>query len=321
MRSPHFIAWPTLCMTVLSSSACTKDDGGSMQIEAAVTTKFIAMQDGAPEDVLWDEESQTLFIFDNIGNRVWTWTDGNGLAGEPRATCAPPEGQSTLPENVTLGQADQLADGTLIVTRFGIPGGDAMYGGVVVVKPDGTSDLVPNVDPSLHRLGVAVTEDDVIYVAGFAAAGGMPAGKITRVELDTGETLIADGFGKVVGLAIADDRLYISDQSGGKVLDAPLADLPEHATDWHTFAEIAAPDQICIGPRGSLFSGQFQAPMNSSDPIAVRRMSADGHVSIVAADPDVSKPSGVSYDPTHKRLFVADAGNVAHVGIHVFPVD
>src|SRR5262249_35831260 len=143
---------------------------------------------------------------------------------------------------------------------------------------------------------------------------------VTTIDVGSGETVIADGFGKIVGLVIAGGRLYVSDQSNGRVVDAPLGALPAHAADWHTFATFVQPDQICAGPDGSLFSGQFQGAAGSSDPIAVRWISSSGTVTIFKQDPEVSKPSGVTYDPTHRRLFVSDSGNSAQIGVRVFAV-
>jgi len=285
-----------------------------------VEDSFIDLRDSAPEDVLWDGAKQRLFIVDNVGNRVWQWTDKEGVGSEPYAVAAMPEGVSELPENVSLGQASHLADGTLLVTRFGVPGPDAVHGGIVLIRADGSSELVPNLDRSLHRLGIATAPDGRIYGASFSAAGGKQSGRINVIEPKTGETQVADGFGKLIGLAVAGDRLYASDQSAGAIFDAPLDELPAHADGWHRFASLPKPDQICEGPDGSLFSGQFQAAAGSADPTAVRWIARDGSVKTLRASPVVTKPSGVSYDKEHKRLFVADSGDPAHPGVHVFAV-
>jgi sugar lactone lactonase YvrE len=302
--------------------ACCDDAAATQSLPAASTSDdaFIALNGRAPADVLWDQANARLLIVDNVGNRVWLWTDKDGLAEEPYADCALPEGVSELPENVSLGQAAALDDGTLLVTRFGVPGPDAVHGGIVVIHPDGKSELVPKLDKSLHRLGVAVAADRTIYGASFSAAGGKQVGAINKVSLEKGETKVADGFGKLIGLAIVGDHLYASDQSAGVIYDAPLAELPSRADGWHRFAELPKPDQICEGPNGSLFSGQFQAAADSSEPLAVRWIARDGSVSKLKTAPDVTKPSGVNYDKAHKRLFVADSGDPAHVGVHVFAV-
>lgn len=296
-------------------------DGGLTDagvLDAGAPLDFIAVSAGAPETVLWDDARSVLYVVDNTANRVWTWTDATGLSSAAWASLPVPADAGTLPANVTLGQAVLNAEGTLVVSRFGQPGGG--LGGIAFVRADGGTGLVPNLDPGRRRLGLAAAGDGTLYGSYFASADGGMAGFITTVDLSAGETVIADGFGKIVGLTINAGRLYVSDQSSAKVFDAPLAALPAHASDWHTLATLVKPDQICAGPDGSLFSGQFQGAAGSSDPIAVRWISAAGAVTAFKQDPDVSKPSGLSYDPTHRRLFVADSGNTAKIGVHVFPV-
>ena len=181
------------------------------------------------------------------------WTDASGIASEPFASLALPEGVEEPPANVTLGQATLLNDGTLPIARFGAPTKPAAHGGVVILHPDGKSELVPNLDPTGHRLGIAATVDGVIYDSVFAADGGKPRGQINKLDPKAGETKVAEGFGKLIGLAVIDDRLYASDQTAGLIFDAPLDALPTDASAWHTFATLPKPDQICRGPDGSLF--------------------------------------------------------------------
>ena len=277
---------------------------------------FIPLPQGAPETTLWDATTATLYIVDNTGNAVWKWTDQAGLA--PFATCPLPAGETTLAPNVTLGQATLLPDQTLVVARFGQPGGGA--GGVVFIRKDGTAGLVPNLDPAIRRLGVITGPDGTLYGSTFSGSGTNLVGTLTTLDLAVGEKTLTDGFGKIVGLTIADGRLYVSDQSAGKIFYAPLATLPAHAADWTTLATLVKPDQICAGPAGTLFTGQFQGAAGSTDPIAIRWIASDGTVTAFKQDPQVSKPSGLSYDPAGRRLFVADSGNSANVGVRIFLV-
>ncbi len=301
-----------------STAADGGDDAGALDAGSLSTTDFIALQNGAPETALWDDAHAVLYVVDNTGNRIWKWTDAAGLSAAPYASLPLPADAGTLPANVTLGQAALLANGTLVVSRFGQPGGG--YGDISYVSPDGSTALVPNLDPSRRRLGLAVAPDNTLYGSYFASADGGTVGFVTTVDLHAGETVAVDGFGKIVGLSITEGRLYVSDQSAAKIFDAPLSALPPHAADWHTLATLVKPDQIAAGPNGSLYSGQFQGAPGSSDPISVRQISSTGVVTAFKQDPDVSKPSGLSYDPTNHRLFVADSGNSAKLGVHVFQV-
>lgn len=280
---------------------------------------FIPLAGGAPGTAVWDEVRATLYILDNTGNRVWKWSDGSGLASAPYASLPTPvSAGGTLPANVTLGQAALLPDGTLVVNRFGRAGG--AMGGIAVVAPDGTTMLVPNLDESRRRLGLAVAPDGTLYGSFFAKGDSGVTGSVTTIDLRAGETVIAEGFGKIAGLAVSAGRLFVSDQSNGTIRDAPLSALPPLASEWHTLASLPKPDQICAGPDGSLFSGQFQAVPGSSDAVAVRCISATGTVTMFRTDPDVSRPTGVCYDARNRRLFVVDPGNSAQIGVHVFEV-
>jgi sugar lactone lactonase YvrE len=298
------------------ADVATGIDATSAIDTARTATNFIAMPQGAPETTLWDAAHSLLYIIDNTGNAIWKWTDAGGLV--PFVSCPLPAGETSLPANVTLGQAALLADGTLVVARFGQPGGGD--GGIAYVRKDGTAGLVPNLDPTIRRLGLVAGPDGTLYGSTFGGSGNNIIGTVTTVDLQAGETTIADGFGKIVGLVIADGRFYVSDQTAGKIFYAPAAALPPHAAAWTALATLVKPDQICAGPNGSLFTGQFQGAPGSTDPIAIRQISADGVVSIFKQDPEVSKPSGVSYDPVGRRLFAADSGNVANIGVRIFSV-
>ena len=307
------------CGQQQSTSDGGESDGGRSDAGGLASVNFIAFQAGAPETVLWDDAHSLLYVVDNTGNRIWKWTDASGLGSAPYATLPAPLDAGTLPPNVTLGQAALLANGTLVVNRFGQSGGGA--GDISYVSADGAAALVPNLDATRRRIGLAAAPDNTLYGSYFASADGGTVGFVTTVDIHAGESVVADGFGKIVGLAITGGRLYVSDQSAGKIYDAPLSPLPAHATEWHTLVSgMVKPDQICVGPDGSLFTGQFQGAPGSSAPIAVRQISSTGTVTAFKQDPDVSKPSGVSYDPTHRRLFVADSGNSSKIGIHVFTV-
>lgn len=333
-RFRYRLGFLVLALSSAFAAGCTSEDpadsnsgvgaGGGAALGAdagsdAATTAvdFIALQQGAPETAYWDDPHNLLYIVDNTGNKIWKWSDSGGLSAF--ASLPLPKGETSLPGNVTLGQAALLGDGTLVVNRFGQPGGG--FGDIAFARADGTSDVVPNMDATRRRLGLALAPNGTLYGSYFVSGtNNQIVGSLTTVDIHSGETVVADGFGKIVGLAIGEGRLYLSDQSSGKILDAPLAAIPARAADWHVLATLVKPDQICVGPNGSLFTGQFQGAPGSSDPIAIRQITADGTVTAFKQDPEVSKPSGVAYDPSHHRLFAADSGNSSHVGVHVFQV-
>ncbi len=253
-----------LAAALLAAAGCNNSDA------TPITTGFITLQQGAPEVPYWDDAHDVLYIVDNTGNRVWKWTDelgANALAfTQPWASLALPSGATTLASNVTLGQATALPDGTFVVNRFGTPGGTAS-GGIAYVKPDGASALVPNLDGTRHRLGLAYdAAGGTLYGSYFGSTGA-----VTTIDIHSGETDLSTGFGKIVGLVVASGKLYVSDQTAGKVFYAPLSSIPATIDGWSTLATLVKPDQICAGPNGSIFSGQFQSDGTSSAPLAVRR--------------------------------------------------
>jgi len=313
----HRFQAPTLLLGLtLSLAACSSDDDVTTSIET-LSPEFIPFNEGEPASVFWSARSDELFIADNVGNQIWSWTDDGGLV--KHATTADPNG--ALAAGATLvGQVIERGDGTLVVARFGQPGGG--FSAIAWVRPDGSSGLVPNVDENQKHLGLVEAPDGTLYGTSFgrAPSGMGQAGSVLQLDLEAGETIIADGFGKLVGIVVIDDTLFVADQSAGIVYSAPLAALPPEASGWTVFAELPVPDQLCVGPDGSVFSGQFQAAPDSTESVAIRQIGADGSVSRFIGDPVVAKPSGVSFDPGSRRLFATDTGNVAQMGVHIFPV-
>jgi hypothetical protein len=275
------------------------------------------MTGGQPAAVWWDDTQQALFVADNMNNQIWKWTDAGGLV--KYATTADPNG--ALDAGATLvGELVTLSDGTVVVERFGRPKNNT-WAAIAFVSPDGGGGLVPNVDNTLHRLGLGVAPGDKLYGSYFGGTdGGMKQqGAVTTVNLQTGETDYAPGFGKIIGVLVANGNIYVSDQQAGAIYFWPLTGAVPEAGTWPVLASLPVPDQLSAGPNGSLFTGQFQAAADSGAAIAVRQIAADGGVSIFKQDPDVGKPSGLSYDPTHHRLFVADSSATQN-GIHIFAV-
>lgn len=295
------------------------DAAVGVSVDASVdasSDKFIAMAAGQPASLWWDQATSTLFIADNQNNQVWTWTDASGLA--KYATTAATDGE--IDAGATLvGQLVRQSDGTVVVARFGSPRGS--YAAISYVSPDGGAGLVPGVDPARHHLGLGLAPGDKLFGSYFAGTpGGAMAGSVTIVDLQTGETDYATGFSKIVGVLVANGKIYVSDQGNSSIYVLPLdGQLPPDGGGYTVFATLPVPDQICAGPNGTIFSGQFQAAPNSTAPISVRQIKQDGTVTLFRSDPDVGKPSGCAYDPAQRRLFVADGSTLLN-GVHIFPV-
>jgi sugar lactone lactonase YvrE len=304
-----------------SASAIAALDAGSSLDVAAGSDKFIAMAEGQPASLWWEASNSTLYIADNQNNQVWSWTEAAGLAkfGTTAATAGEIDAGATL-----VGQLVRQSDGTVVVARFGSPRGS--FAAVSYILSDGGSGLVPGVDPGQHHLGLGLNTGDKLFGSYFAGTpGGAMAGVVTRIDLQTGETTYAGGFAKIVGVLVANGKLYVSDQGNSTIFVLPLEGGPldggvyDGGASYQVLATLPVPDQLCAGPDGTIFTGQFQAAPNSTDPISVRQIKPDGTVTLFRSDPDVGKPSGCAYDAAQRRLFVADSSTLLN-GIHIFVV-
>jgi len=120
---------------------------------------------------------------------------------------------------------------------------------------------------------------------------------VTRIDLQTGETIYAGGFAKIVGVLVANGKLYISDQGNSTIFVLPLDSGPldggvyDGGASYQVLATLPVADQICAGPVGTIFTGQSQAAPNSTAPISVRQIKPDGTVTLFRSDPDVGKPA------------------------------
>ncbi len=182
-----------------SSTWCRRRAGGSPFVE------FDPTGTGSPDAIYWDDAKQILYIADDENNQVWTYTDTNGL-----------QKLATVPDNAALDDAGhtklngvtELSDGTLVVTRFGYGNGGAIY----TLSPDGGAATVPNVPATRKRIAVTVDPaTGAIYSDSFSGGGGTtPSGEIETVNLATGTTAYATGFGKTVGLLVNGDVVLVS---------------------------------------------------------------------------------------------------------------
>jgi hypothetical protein len=257
--------------------------------------------DGDPNGLWWDDSAQTLFVTDDDGNRILTWTDAAGFAPLVNLPAAPPSGAG-------LGQLVRRADGSTLVPCFG--GGT--YGGVLHVQAGGDAATISGLAPARRRIGLSLAADGTLFDAWFERQpSGERSGGISRLSLTAGEHDIITGLQKPVGVLVSGGDLFVSDQELGEILKAPLSD-PSH---YVVLAKLDAPDLLAAGPAGSLFTGGAGGH--------VYRVSASGETTVFASG--FQKVRGVAYDPTNRRLFVVDhakreSAAAAH-SIRVLPVD
>lgn len=283
------------CASSPSDSADTAEPGDSAEVDRGPTTLEV---DGDPNGLWWDGEE--LIIADDDNNRILRWTDEGGLS---RLGELIQPGES----GAGLGQPVRLPNGTVVVPRFGY----GTHGDVVTLAPDGTSTAVPDLDLTRRRIGLAMADDGSLYDGWFFSGESGRVGAVSKLDLSGSETDFLTGLGKPVGVLVAGDTLYVSDQDTSQVLAAPLAD-PDALTQ---FAQVDAPDLLCAGPEGSLFTGGLGGD--------VRRIGADGSVTTFATG--FREIRGVAYDDVQHRLFVVDhdgdeADGLVH-SLQILPVD
>lgn len=252
-----------------------------------------------PNGLFWQDSSQTLYITDDTGNQIVAWSDRGGL--RPAAKLPPPP--ATGPG---LGQVVLTGRAQLVVPRFGM----GTAGDVLAGPADGELTPISGLLPERRRIGLTQAADGTLYGTYFVKAGTGRAGAVTTLTLTGGETDVITGLQKPVGVLAVADRLYVSDQDAGKILQAPLAN--PSATS--VFATLPAPDLLAAGPDGSLFTGGPQG--------AVRQIAATGQATTVAMSARAVR--GLAYDATARRLFVAlhdsePQDGITH-GIEIVPI-
>lgn len=276
----------------------------------------VPFEEGEPASVFWEPSNSTLYIADNENNQLWSWSDRDGL--RKLATLPDPLG-ALAAKSPLVGQVVRLPDGTLVVMRFGKPGGG--YSGIAHVNPaTSRAGVVPNLEPRRKRLGLSVAPDGSLIGSYFVGGGTAQASAVTRVHLDTGEEDYAIGFQKITGVLVMGDRIVVADQLADALFELPLNGPMPPRQPYKVLARLPRPDQLAAGPDGSVFTGQFQGGPGSSESLAVRQVLKNGTVRIVAADPDITRPSGVAYDPAGRRLFVANGGNPAQCYVRIFAI-
>jgi sugar lactone lactonase YvrE len=286
------------------------------------TLQFDPTGTGSPDAIYWDNTKQVLYIVDDVNNQVWTYTDANGF-----------QKYAQVPDNPALDDAGhtklngvtELADGTLVVTRFGYGVGGALY----TVSPDGGTATVPGVPPSRKRIEVTVDPTTGnIYSDSFTGGGGAaPAGEVETVNLATGTTAYATGFGKTVGLLVQSGSILVSDQTNNVIVAVPTD--PSQLADggaglasggaFATYANITAPDQLCAGPNGTVYTDEFQSSYDGGGP-QVRQIWPDGGVTVPWPNIAFTSLDDVAYDSTNSRLFVVDSNGTTVRTIKILPV-
>jgi sugar lactone lactonase YvrE len=247
--------------------------------------------DADPNGLYWDAPSQALLITDTKGARILKWTEAGGVV--PFVA---------LPDAVQgggLGQVVRSASGDLLIAQLG----NGSKGGVVRVGPDGSASVVAELAPERRRIGLAVAPDGRVFETWFTRDEQHEGdGGVSELDIDGGETDLAAGLKKPVGVLVVGDTLFVSDQQQGKLLQAPLAD-PAKLT---VLASVEQPDLLAAAPDGALFAGSRKG--------GVWRVERTGAVTSVL--PSAQQIRGVAFDPDKRRLFAAEHDASKDDGMH-----
>jgi hypothetical protein len=277
-----------LCVIALLA-ACNSHSGSKSSSEGSATSLSqhdISLQRDA-NGAYWDATEHALYLTE--GNTLVRWTDAGGFADVAQLGSA----------GVELGGLVRLPDGSFAITSFGF-GSD---GGVFVVDPSHAVRAVANLDPIRRRIGIARAPDGAIYDTYFVVNGHDHHGGVAAIDLGSGgETDVATGLIKPVGIAASATELVVSDQDGNAIESMSLAG--GSATPIARL--LPSVDLLTVLPDGSLVTGGKAGVVTAITRGGTQRPLASGFDQI----------RGTAFDPAGKRLFVVEHGKTKHV-LHI----
>lgn len=286
----------------LSLSACGGSDDG---IDRGPTTISV---NAKLNGMYWDSGESRLYLTDDRANNIRSWDGDKNFPVFAALTPAPTSG-------ATLGQLTRRPDGTFYTTRFGF-GTD---GAVVAVAKDGKAVNLSGTDALRRRIGVTTTPDGGLIDSWFIKGASGAVSELSVSGDKAAEREIITGLGKPVGLAVAGDQLFVSDQNTGHILSYALSQVRKQPATLAqgkllaTFTTLDGIDLMTAAPDGSLFFGGSGGRLF--------RINAKGETSVLASG--WPKMMGVAYDAANRRLFVAVAAADAssQASVRIVPVD
>ncbi|MGC4094543.1 MAG: hypothetical protein QM756_42835 [Polyangiaceae bacterium] len=324
-----------------AGAAPGSDGGAASHVASKFTVEVLPIDpkgDADPASLWWSDAGEYLLVADNRSNRIWKWEPGgdftlyattSGLPADPQAT-------ATTASRDSVGQLVELADGTVVVVRFGF----GTHSSVLWVDPtSGAQGMLPGLEPTRRRISLLYTTDGSLFGGYFAfGAENQRIGAITRLAWEPGaaaggaageggaggaastsaESDFATQFLKPVGLLEMGDSLLAVDQDRNVIYKLPKAADAPLTEPYEVYASVQAPDQLAHGPDGSVFTGQFR-PATQSGTLAIRQVFPDGGVAVL--EDGLTKPSGLAYDAHGKRLFVADSNGTSVRTVRVYTLE
>lgn len=204
----------------------------------------------------------------------------------------------------SLSQLSFSDDGRLMIARFGFGTASAVYG---ISGADQVAAFNgPN--PSRRRLGLVAIGSNRLLSTWFIKNGSNPPqGALSLITYDPAtqsavERDLLTGLGKPVGIAIAGDIVYVSDQANNNIVEANLNTLlgaPQPVTLRTVYVQIDGPDLLAAAPDGSLYT--------KCNATGLCRIAQDGTVSVLAND--LRNARGVAVDVLRGKVYAIDRAN------------
>ncbi len=136
-------------------NACHSVDSTAARPAVEERRAVVLKVTGDANGLCWDDRTQTLYLADDDGNRILSWTDKTGFVVVKQFP-------AVLPKAPGLGQLVVLANGTLVVTRFG----HGSVGDIVFIPPSGEPSVIPGLEPKRRRIGLSASADGRLSMPG-----------------------------------------------------------------------------------------------------------------------------------------------------------
>jgi hypothetical protein len=257
---------------------------------------------GGANALYWDDATSTLYLTDDGANTFRRWTASSGLSD---VATLPVDPAGSSPGGIVKSGS------SFLIADFGFG-----TNGTIDQITGNTATALTGLAVNYRRIGLATDSSGTIWECYFTGGGGgTQTGGVGTVTVGTGtatETEVAGGttsagFKKLVGIAVSDTYVFVSDQSGNAIWTIKKSD-----SSVKQLATITKPDLLYMLPNGDLLTG------GSAN---IFRITQTGTVSALTLTATFGTVHGIAYDATGHHLFVIDHSSMAGTSdmLHVIP--